>query len=185
VVRVGNNTSATLISIQGPLRGVCSVPSCTPCSPTIACTIIKFADNTTGLGLITDNDETAYKEKVRDLAVWCQDNNLSLINKLIVDYRKRRAEHAPIHNSGAVVERVESFKFFLSWAKQTNTIMKSAQQHLFPLRRLKRLGMQHQKLNICTIESIFTGCITTCYLVQVCYQKAPGKLLLQIHKSAE
>ena len=33
-------------------------------------TIIKFADDTTVLGLITDNDETAYREEVRDLAVW-------------------------------------------------------------------------------------------------------------------
>ena len=30
------------------------------------------------VGLITDNDETAYREEVRDLTVWYQDNNLSL-----------------------------------------------------------------------------------------------------------
>ena len=51
--------------------------------------------------LITNNDETAYREEVRDLAVWCQDNNLSLnvskTKELIVDYRKRRAEQAPIN----------------------------------------------------------------------------------------
>ena len=41
-------------------------------------TIIKFTDDTTVVGLITDNDETAYREEVRELAVWCQDNNLSL-----------------------------------------------------------------------------------------------------------
>jgi hypothetical protein len=35
-------------------------------------TIIKFADDT------TDNDETAYKEEVKDLAKWGQNNNLSL-----------------------------------------------------------------------------------------------------------
>jgi hypothetical protein len=35
-------------------------------------------------GLITVNDETACREEVRDLAVWCQDNNLS-INVSIVD----------------------------------------------------------------------------------------------------
>ena len=56
------------------------------------------------VGLITDNDETAYREEVRELAVWCQDNNLSLnVNKtkeLIVDYRKRSAEQAPIHIAG-------------------------------------------------------------------------------------
>jgi hypothetical protein len=28
--------------------------------------------------LITNNDETAYREEVRDLTVWCQENKLSL-----------------------------------------------------------------------------------------------------------
>jgi NADPH-dependent curcumin reductase CurA len=41
-------------------------------------TIIKFADDMTVVGLITDDDETAYREEVSDLAVWCQNNNLSL-----------------------------------------------------------------------------------------------------------
>jgi hypothetical protein len=41
-------------------------------------TIIKFSDETTVVGLITDNDDTAYREEVRDLEVWCQDNNVSL-----------------------------------------------------------------------------------------------------------
>ena len=62
--------------------------------------------------LITNIDETAYREEVRELAVWCQDNNLTLnVSKtkdLIVDYRKRWAEQAPINIDGAVVERVES-----------------------------------------------------------------------------
>jgi hypothetical protein len=62
-------------------------------------TIIKFADDTTMVGLITDNDKTAYREEVRDLAVWCQNNNLSLnitkTKEIIVDYRKSRTEHAP------------------------------------------------------------------------------------------
>jgi hypothetical protein len=31
--------------------------------------IIKFADDTTAIGRITNNDETAYREEVRDLAV--------------------------------------------------------------------------------------------------------------------
>ena len=70
---------------------------------------------TTRRWLITEDDETAYSEEVRDLAVWCQDNNLSLniskTKELIVDYRKRRAEPAPVHIDGAVVEPVESFNF--------------------------------------------------------------------------
>ena len=62
-------------------------------------TIIKFADDTTVVGQITDNDETAYRE-VRDLAVWWINNNLSLTviktKEMIVDYRKRRTKHSPI-----------------------------------------------------------------------------------------
>jgi hypothetical protein len=56
-------------------------------------TIIKLADDTT---------------VVSNLAVWCQDNNLSLnfskTKELIADYRKWRVQHALIHINGAVVE---------------------------------------------------------------------------------
>jgi hypothetical protein len=97
-------------------------------------TIIKFADDTTVVGLITDNNETAYREEVRELAAWFQDNNLSLnvskTKELIVDYRKRRDKQAPINIDVSVVERVESFKFLgvhitteLSWSKHTKTVM--------------------------------------------------------------
>ena len=89
-------------------------------------TIIKFADDTTVVGLITDYDKTAYREEVRDPAGWCQNNNLSLnvtkTKEMIVDYRKRRTKHILI--DGAVVEQVESFKFLrvhinnkLEWSK--------------------------------------------------------------------
>ena len=47
----------------------------------------------------------AYREEVRDRAMWCQDNNLSLnvikTKERIVDYRKRRTEHTPILIDGA------------------------------------------------------------------------------------
>jgi hypothetical protein len=41
-------------------------------------TIVKFTDDTTAVGLITDDDEAVYREEVRNLSVWCQENNLSL-----------------------------------------------------------------------------------------------------------
>jgi hypothetical protein len=89
---------------------------------------------------------------------------------MIVDYRKRRTEHAPILIDGAVVEQVESFKFLgvhnnqLEWSKHTKTVVKRARQSLFPLRKLKRFGMGPEILKrfySCNIESI--GCITAWY----------------------
>ena len=69
--------------------------------------IIILADDTTVVGLITNNDETAYREEVRALAGWYQENNLSLnvnkIKKLIVDFRSQQREHAPIHIGGTAV----------------------------------------------------------------------------------
>jgi hypothetical protein len=40
--------------------------------------IIRFADDTIVVGLISNNDETTYKVELRNLAEWCQENNLSL-----------------------------------------------------------------------------------------------------------
>ena len=54
---------------------------------------------TTVVGLI-HNNETAYREEVKDLVMWCQDNNLSLnvikTKELIVDYRKKRTAPPPL-----------------------------------------------------------------------------------------
>jgi hypothetical protein len=81
---VGKNTSATLILNTGAPRECVLSPllyslfthDCT--ARHNSNTIIKFADDTTLVGLITDNDETAYREEIRDLTMWCKDNNLSL-----------------------------------------------------------------------------------------------------------
>ena len=76
--------------------------------------ILKFADDTSGLGVLTYNDETACKEEVRALGVWCLENNLSLnVNKtkeMIVDFRKQQRVHPPIYIDGTAVEKVESFQ---------------------------------------------------------------------------
>jgi hypothetical protein len=91
----------------------------------------------TVVGLITNNDETAYREEFKDLAVWCQDKNLSLnvikTKEMIVDYKKKMTEHAPILIDGAAVEQVERFKFLgvhitnkVTWSKHSKTVMKRA-----------------------------------------------------------
>ena len=101
---------------------------------------------TTQQCLITDNDEAAYKEEVRELALWWQDNNLSLnVSKtkvLIVDCRTRRAEQIPINIDGAVMEWFLSFHITseLSWYKHTKTVVKKAQQNLSPSGHRKYLA---------------------------------------------
>ncbi len=40
--------------------------------------VIKFADDTSVVDLISNNNETHYREEVAQLAEWCGANNLSL-----------------------------------------------------------------------------------------------------------
>jgi hypothetical protein len=92
---------------------------------------------------------------------------------MIVDYRKKWTEHSPIPIDGAAVEQVEIFKYLdvhitnkLTLSKHPKTVVKRAQQNLFPLRRLKRFDMGLQilkRFHSCSIESIVTGCITAWY----------------------
>ncbi|KAI4901982.1 hypothetical protein NFI96_008400 [Prochilodus magdalenae] len=139
--------------------------------------IIKFADDTTIVGLISNNNEEAYREEVSFLTHWCRENNLSLnvskTKELIVDFRKQERVHTPITINMAAVERVSSLKFLgvhiteeLTWSEHTTRVVKKAQQRLFFLRQLRRFGMDPRILRTfctCTVESILTGSITTWY----------------------
>lgn len=77
--------------------------------------IIKFADATMVVSLISDDYETVYRNKVRHLAVWCTNNNLTVntkkTRKLIKEHRwnVKGITHTPIYIDGAEVEHVTSF----------------------------------------------------------------------------
>ncbi|XP_051521146.1 sialidase-4 isoform X1 [Myxocyprinus asiaticus] len=183
VVRMGSNISSSLTLNTGAPQG-CVLSSLLYSLHTHDCeathsssAIIKFADDTTVVGLITDNDETAYREVVHTLTCWCQEHNLSLnvskTKEVVVDFRRKDREHSPITINGAPVERVSSFKFLsvhiteeLTWSVHTEAVVKKAHQHLFFLRWLRKFGMNHHILTrfyTCTVESILTGCISAWY----------------------
>ncbi len=99
VVKVGQFTSNSITLNVGAPQGCVLSPllytlythDCV--SSHSSTSIIKFADDTVVLGLISNNDETAYLDEVERLTSWCQDNclflNVSKTKELIVDFRKR------------------------------------------------------------------------------------------------
>jgi hypothetical protein len=139
VVRVGKYISTTLLLNTGAPQGCMLCPLLYSlfshdCVVThVLNSIIKFADETTVVGLITNNDKTACRKGVRALAELGQENNISLnINKmkeLIVDFRRQQREHTPLHIDGAAVERVKILKFLcvhitenLKWSIHTDSV---------------------------------------------------------------
>ncbi|KAK1786835.1 hypothetical protein P4O66_017219, partial [Electrophorus voltai] len=107
-----------------------------------------FADDTTMVGLINKDNESAYREEVRELVSWCKVNNLYLnvdkTKEMAVDFRRARRDHSPLAINGSSVEIVKNIKFLgvhivenLTWTLNTSSITKRAQQRLYFLRKLR------------------------------------------------
>ncbi|KAL0183386.1 hypothetical protein M9458_022761, partial [Cirrhinus mrigala] len=170
-VRVGHNTLSTTTLSTGAPQG-CVLSPLFFTLLTHDCTakfssnhIIKFADDTTVVGLISNNDETHYREEVAQLVEWCGANNLN--------FRRNSVDHPPLIIDSSAVERVSSTKFLgvhitedLTWTTNTMSLSKKAQQRLHFLRRLKRASLPPPILTTFyrgTIESVLTSCITVWY----------------------
>ncbi len=157
-VRASHNTSSTTTLSTGAPQG-CVLSPLLFTLLTHDCTakfssnhIIKFADDTTAVGLISNNDETQYREEVAQLAEWCGTNNLSLnvgkTKEVVLDFRRNSVDHPPLTIDSSTVERVSSTKFLgvhitedLTWTTNTMSLSKKGQQRLHFLRRLKRASL--------------------------------------------
>ena len=119
-VRVGDQTSSTLCVSIGAPQGCVLSPllyslytyDCVATRPSNH--VVKFADDTVVVGLVSGSDESAYREEVATLVERCTNDNLSLntnkTKEIVVDPRKK-SELQPIIINGTAVERVDTFKY--------------------------------------------------------------------------
>ncbi|KAK3507994.1 hypothetical protein QTP70_010002 [Hemibagrus guttatus] len=174
-VRIGNSFSSTTTLSTGAPGCVLSPLLFTLLTHDCAAMhssnhIVKFTDDATVVGLISKNDESAYREEVQRLTAWCKANNLSLnvdkTKEMVVDFRRAQSDHSPLFIDGSPVEIVKSTKFLgvhLAENLTTSSISKKAQQHLYFLRRLRKAHLPPPILTMFyrgTIESVLSTCIT-------------------------
>ena len=183
VVKIGNMLSNSIVISTGTPQGC-------PISPklysifTFDCKtdfsdslIVKFADDTTLSGLITNIDESNYRNQVQNLVSWCDKNNLSLnvskTKEIVRDFRTNKSFIQPLSIQGTDVDIVNSFRFLgthinnkLTWDNHCQVTLRKARQRLYFLRKLKSIEVkQHVLINFyrAIIESILTFSITVWY----------------------
>ena len=137
-----------------------------------SCSIVKFADDTALIRLISNDDSSKYVDKINKFATYCKANFLELnvkkTNKIIIEFRKPKALPDPIIINDHTVERVCTCKYLgimlnndLSWSYNTDCIISKQNSCLYWLRKLKMFNV-----NICisklyyqlVIKSVFTYC---------------------------
>ncbi|MCJ8735602.1 hypothetical protein PDJAM_G00249000 [Pangasius djambal] len=103
-VRIRNSISnTTTLSTRAPQGCVLS-----PLLFTLLTPDCVAMHSSTVVGLISKNDESAYREEVQRLTDWCRANNLSLnvdkTKEMVVDFRRTQIDHSPLNISGSSVE---------------------------------------------------------------------------------
>ncbi len=133
------STGASQGCVFSPLLFSLYTNDCTSKDPSVK--LLKFADDTTLIGLIQDRGESAYRQEVEQLAVWCSLNlelNTLKTVEMIVDFRRNPPALPPLTIMDSTVTTVESFRFLgntisqdLKWDIHIDSIVKKAQQRLY------------------------------------------------------
>ncbi|KAM9821541.1 uncharacterized protein ACBT44_007086 isoform 1-T4 [Syngnathus typhle] len=77
--------------------------------------LLKYADDTTLIGLIQDGDETAYRQEVERLVHWCSENHPELnplkIVEVTVDFKRDPSPLLPLTIRSNTIISTDTFKF--------------------------------------------------------------------------
>jgi hypothetical protein len=117
------------------------------CENSSSIKIVKYADDTAILGLISNNDCTQYMERIADVVVWCGNNcldlNVAKTKEMQFDFRRTRPDVNSVCINNTDVDVVKTYKYLgvhiesnLKWDELVNAHVKKANKRLYHLRCL-------------------------------------------------
>ena len=129
--------------------------------------LIKFADDSSIIGLITE-DEEAYRKSIDTFVTWCDEHylllNVKKTKELIFDFRRMKDPLQPICIKNEEVEVVSTYKYLgvtiddqLSWIDHTNQVRCKVNKRLYFLRLLNNFHVEERLMALfykSTIESM-------------------------------
>ena len=120
----------------------------------------KYADDTVLTGLISNDEDSHYRQEIGDFVQWCESNYLVLnagkAKEMIIDFRRKKYQPKPVEIREDAIEWVETYKYLgvtidsrLSWKQNiTDEMLKKVNTRLFCLRKLNSFAVDQQVLQL-------------------------------------
>ena len=123
------------------------------------CRLIKYADDTVIVGLITGGQDNDYIKEITEAVNWCGEHNLLLnvkkTKELIFDFRINTTPRTPIVINDSPVDICESIKYLgvtfdnkLKWSNHISHLISKCKQRLYFLRVLNSFHVNQDLLHL-------------------------------------
>jgi len=137
------------------------------------CPIIKFADDSAMIALITDDDDSVYKHQLERFVSYCDANylelNVSKTKEMIIDFRNSSCPPCSVVLKGSSVERVSSYKYLgiiiddkLNWHTHINSMIKKLNSRMYCFKKLNFFNVNSRILALfydSVVASVWRYCL--------------------------
>jgi hypothetical protein len=117
--------------------------------------IIKYADDTAIIGLISDDNDRDYQNCISYVLAWCKENfleiNVTKTKEIVWDFRRKSYIYPQLEIDNRCVDRVNCYKYLGVWIdeklnfnKHVDEQLKKANKRVYCLRKLCKLSVEHE-----------------------------------------